>query len=281
MPKQTIHSPIKGVSSLSPSQYALRVRAPYRSVYVVGDVHGCLSPFLHMLDDFNPHNKQLLLLNGDLINKGPDTYDVLMHVFRLKTQYPDRVHILLGNHENLFLKFLDHPNDVADLFYQAGGVETLHSFGYDTHMQTPDGIAYDLKTTYPELIKLFTTASLYFEDRHAKGINIITHAGVNLKNINTHNKHPLNHLDYTSPLEYLTIRDNFHNHSVTDLGIRFFVGHTPTTFLHTQDATCPNAIFVNPDRTVVAMDGNIHRGGQLNAVTINGSHFTTNTFMEL
>lgn len=279
MPKQTIHSTIKGVSTLSPDQYALKPRIAYDSLYVIGDIHGCAEPFMHLLDAFKPEENQLLILNGDLINKGPDTFDVLMCVYELKTTYPDHVHILLGNHENLFLKFLNHPNETADLFYKAGGKETVTSFGYDTDIQTPDTIAYELKHTYNNLITLFTNASLYFEDVHADGINIITHAGINLKAINEHKAKPLDHLQHTAPLEYLTIRDDFHTQPIEDVTLRFFVGHTPTRFLHGKQAHCPNAIYVNANRTIVAMDGDVHHDGQLNAVTINGAHYTTNTFV--
>lgn len=279
MPKETIHSLIEGVSTLHPKQYALKPRIPYKSLYVIGDVHGCFIPFASLLDDFNPYDGQLLILNGDLINKGPDTVDVLMHVLTLKTRYPNHVYILLGNHENLFLKFLEYPNETADLFYKAGGRETLESFDYDLDIQAPDSIAYDFKTTYPELVALFTEASLYFEDFHADGVNIITHAGINLKDMNHQGVHPLEHAKYTAPLDYLTIRDDFHLVPINDLSLRFFVGHTPTTFLHKKHAHCPNAICVNDNRTIVAMDGNVHRNGQLNAVTVKGSHYTTNTFV--
>jgi len=279
MPKQTIHSSVKGVSTLSPDQYALNPRIPYDSLYVIGDVHGCAVPFIHLLNDFKPHDNQLLILNGDLINKGPDTFEVLMHVYRLKTKYPDHVYILLGNHENLFLKFLMHPNETYDLFYKAGGIETLRSFGYDTDMQAPDSIAYDTKTTYHEFVTLLREASLYFEDHHDDGVNIITHAGVNLKDMNLKQAHPLEHIDYTQPLDYLTIRDDFHMQPIHDSRVRFFVGHTPTQFLHDKHTSCKNSIFTNDNHTIVAMDGNIHRDGQLHAVTVKGSHYTTNTFV--
>lgn len=36
MPKETIHSPIEGVSTLHPKQYALKPRIPYKSLYVIG-----------------------------------------------------------------------------------------------------------------------------------------------------------------------------------------------------------------------------------------------------
>ena len=66
------------------------------SMYCIGDLQGCLSPFQRLLEtiDFSPSRDTLFLL-GDLVNRGPDSLGVL----RQLTQLGDAAQCLLGNHD--------------------------------------------------------------------------------------------------------------------------------------------------------------------------------------
>ena len=70
------------------------------SNYVVGDIQGCYREFTEGLKliEFDA-SKDFLWITGDLINRGPDSLQVIKHILSIKSA----VHIVLGNHDLHFL----------------------------------------------------------------------------------------------------------------------------------------------------------------------------------
>ena len=66
------------------------------STYVVGDIQGCLTPLLALLEklDFDP-SKDKLISVGDLINRGPQSLQTL----RFCMDLGDAFQMVLGNHD--------------------------------------------------------------------------------------------------------------------------------------------------------------------------------------
>ena len=66
------------------------------SLYCIGDLQGCNTPFQHLLEkiDFSPSRDTLYLL-GDLVNRGPDSLTTLRGLMALG----DSAQCLLGNHD--------------------------------------------------------------------------------------------------------------------------------------------------------------------------------------
>ena len=114
----------------------------YRA-YVVGDVHGRLDLLEQLLARIaweraqRPARKTLLVFLGDLIDRGPDSAQVIE---RLRTYRPEggRTVFLLGNHEEVLLRLLS--GDMAQLqsWLQFGGAQCLQSYGVDLRQMQGD-----------------------------------------------------------------------------------------------------------------------------------------------
>lgn len=105
-------------------------------VYVVGDIHGRLDLFAALLEAIEHDDAQgpaeagtTVILLGDLIDRGPHSAQVV--ALARDWQARRKVHILAGNHEEMFLEsFTDRT--VLRQFVRHGGRETILSYGVDT-----------------------------------------------------------------------------------------------------------------------------------------------------
>lgn len=70
------------------------------NIYAMSDIHGCLAAFLVALTlvDLDDKNNMLILC-GDYIHGGSDSYSVVDKIMELKKNYKSRVIVLMGNHE--------------------------------------------------------------------------------------------------------------------------------------------------------------------------------------
>lgn len=155
---------------------------PDQRVYAVGDVHGRLDLFEALVaaievDDAarDPAETTIVLL-GDLVDRGPDSAGVLRAARALQRRR--RVRILMGNHEEMFVRSLD---DIEMLrhFMRHGGRETIASFGVRLEGLTSpslDRLQALIREAVP-LAELDFIAS--FEDAIVIGDYLFVHAGVN------------------------------------------------------------------------------------------------------
>ena len=61
--------------------------------------------------DLDAEDSKLVLL-GDYCDRGPDSLGVFELVMDLQKRYGDRVVALRGNHEEMFLEYIDEANDL-------------------------------------------------------------------------------------------------------------------------------------------------------------------------
>lgn len=85
------------------------------SLFIVGDVHGCLEQLDQRLEQvgFDPKSDRLWSV-GDLVGKGPDSLAVLQRVHALG----DRFNMVLGNHEIRLLALMAGARMPADATLQ-------------------------------------------------------------------------------------------------------------------------------------------------------------------
>lgn len=69
---------------------------------VVGDLHGQFFDFVHMIEEVSgkPSAENPILFNGDFVDRGVWSVEVLMSIFAMKLQNPSAVHLNRGNHES-------------------------------------------------------------------------------------------------------------------------------------------------------------------------------------
>ena len=70
---------------------------------LIGDVHGCNSALEALLDKVMPGREDTLVLLGDLVDRGPDSWDVFQTVQDLADRFGERFVLLRGNHEDYLL----------------------------------------------------------------------------------------------------------------------------------------------------------------------------------
>lgn len=111
---------------LSPQNYA--------AIYALSDIHGCHDALLEaerriVEDAAGIAGRKLLMFLGDYVDRGPRSSDVLQHLCDPPPVGFDR-YSLLGNHDDVFLKFLDDPRNNSD-WLEFGAAPTLASYGID------------------------------------------------------------------------------------------------------------------------------------------------------
>ena len=100
---------------------------PDEVVSVVGDVHGCAAQLRALL----PQLPGRIVLVGDLVDRGEDSAEVLALV-----RERSDVTVLMGNHEEMLLGFLDAPLAGGPRWLRHGGLQTLASFGVAGDLDT-------------------------------------------------------------------------------------------------------------------------------------------------
>jgi hypothetical protein len=71
-------------------------------VTIVGDIHGQFKDLLHILDNSGwPSVTNKYLFNGDLVDRGGQSIEVITLVYALFAAYPEYVFINRGNHVSL------------------------------------------------------------------------------------------------------------------------------------------------------------------------------------
>jgi serine/threonine protein phosphatase 1 len=128
--------------SLIPSIFGQRPSPPSSSgprghrAYVVGDIHGRLDLLEQILAKIDadlkarPVRKTLLVFVGDLIDRGPNSAQVIE---RLRTYRRAGVRpiFLLGNHEEVLLRILGGDRSLISSWLRFGGIQCLKSYGVD------------------------------------------------------------------------------------------------------------------------------------------------------
>lgn len=189
-----------------------------RTVYAVGDVHGCpgmldavLASVLADADGRDDARPRLVIL-GDLIDRGPDSRAVVETLLSPSFRVAFEATVLRGNHEDMMNEALAHPRD-AVAWMRHGGAETIESYGVEFGGDPPEKVMARFRKALPRSHREFI-GSLPFSCR--EGELFLAHAGVN----------PRRRLDDQSPMDLMWIGLPFLRHR-GDYGARVVHGHVP------------------------------------------------------
>lgn len=221
--------------------------------FVIGDIHGCLSHLQKLLKRWNPDKERLIFL-GDLIDRGEDSYGVVKLAMKLRNEYGAVV--LGGNHEKMFLEWLEAPLLYTDDLYRYGGQATLDSFFSEKQVKfrSPVRLAARLKQDFSEEIAFLSSLSDYkVYDEH-----ILVHAGIDLE---------IPDWKKSGSYCFRTIREPFH-FGENESGKTIVFGHTPTKRLHRDKR---NDVWISPCQTKIGIDGGAVFGGFLHGLVIKGN----------
>lgn len=137
------------------------------STYVIGDVHGCLDDLQRMLERIGFSDRDRLYLVGDLIDRGPQSYEML----RWLESCPENVTAVRGNHDEEFAAYTDLMRDAdarahleSDLHANPDAVALYDSTVYLFRVNGLEARSFfDVYGTVKELLKRpdVTLADLY------------------------------------------------------------------------------------------------------------------------
>lgn len=220
------------------------------NVFVVSDIHGHIKQFEDILTHWNPEDTLVVL--GDLIDRGPQSLQVIEKVMTLKQTYDEQVIFLKGNHEDMLLNFLNNPAEKQGNYYMNGGLETMQTL----LAQLPDALANVSYTEQAEAVKAHFSAQLEFlataPTHHIIGQVLLTHAGFNSEFAT---------LEQSTTRDFLWIRKHYLQANKTPY-VNVF-GHTPLTYIHES-----HDVWVSDDQRYIGIDGGCYMSGQLNAVLL-------------
>ena len=231
---------------------------------VISDIHGCVAELNGLLKKTSAQPEEVIFL-GDYVDTGSESVAVVDTVRKWCNQGATA---LLGNHDDLFIQWLEEKEDI---FYygRVGGIATINSclqgIGMDqveySHLlndvKKEKEIRKIILDTYQDQISFLQSLPLFKQE----GEIIFVHAGI----------HPKKGLEKTTKDDFLNIRNEFIHHYQGLETVIF--GHTQTSKIHAH-----NDIYFGENR-VIGIDGGCAFGGQLNALMINDGNYTSHAVL--
>lgn len=230
------------------------IQIPLQNCVVMSDIHGRYDLLTTLLEQVK--NEETLIFLGDYCDRGRDSFETLYTVKRLVEN--GQAYAVIGNHDQMFLDFLDEPEEQAFFYFNQGGRETIESFyadqelGFTASMRyTPQRIASDILTQHAELISFLRHLPVTIEMDDF----LFVHAGVK--------PYSPDWKRTTSENDYMWIRQEFYLQK-NETGKRVLFGHTSAH--HLPEHTTP--IWVNRTGNAFGIDGGAGGSGCLNGVRI-------------
>lgn len=223
----------------------------------ISDIHGHYDEFEKALSYWESNTQGLNLL-GDYMDRGTQNVKVLRKVKDLVENYGATA--IRGNHDQLFLDYIDNPTDNHNIFLYNGGLETVHEmtdYKYSSLVLIEDKetnvqAVKQIKENYKEEINFLRGLPLYIEHENIIGV----HAGVD------HDK--WDEWKETSDTDFMWLREFYFLRQENRTGKLIVSGHTPTILRGQEDGT---VLDIGCNRYMI--DGGVFHTGHLNMLVLN------------
>ncbi len=93
--------------------------------FAIGDIHGCLDKLEDLVSLIDPGSGDRLVFLGDYIDRGESVVEVIDFLIELAHRF--ECIFLRGNHEDMFLSFLEFGSNQT-IFFANGGRKTVESY---------------------------------------------------------------------------------------------------------------------------------------------------------
>ncbi len=153
------------------------------TIYAIGDIHGQHEMLLDALTRIEADGgaEAPVVFLGDLVDRGPDSRAVIDTLISGIEQGRDWT-VLLGNHDRMFLDFLDSgamdnamvSSGLGWLNERLGGAETLASYGLDPSLPAKSLLKAAARAVPREHRAFLADRPLYLE----RGPHLFVHAGI-------------------------------------------------------------------------------------------------------
>ncbi len=98
-------------------------------IFAIGDIHGCHDRIVALMEKLPvDYLEDRVVFLGDYVDRGPESRKVMELMLNLGRRHPASFIFLKGNHEAMFLDYLE-DGPMAESFLKFGGLETLKSYG--------------------------------------------------------------------------------------------------------------------------------------------------------
>ena len=183
--------------------------------YIIGDIHGQYYKLKNLINLIKQDATEYIFL-GDYIDRGEYSKEVIDYLINLSKKV--KCVFLMGNHEDMWFKYLKGDKSYLDFLLTYGGIETVKSYidkGL-TYMEAKTIViqAKKMENAFRIHKKFFEKLIYYYELKDY----ICVHAGINpeYKNVDLrlHNKEDL-----------LWVREDFINSKFLYKGKKIIFGH--------------------------------------------------------
>lgn len=235
---------------------------PKQRILITSDVHGNLKLFKSSLKSLNFGKDDILIINGDISEKGDNSIELFQYIIDLAKDY--HVHLTMGNCDDLLNNLhLDEKNEGMQNYMETRPKTILSEFtkvfGKQKHFQDLKELA---KKHYPEIFELVLNLPEIIETPYFTAV----HAGM------THDEDQDRRFNLQVPAFY-------------EQDIKFekplIVGHYPVC-LYNSTYICHNPI-IDRDKNIFSIDGGnvIKNEGQLNFIEFVDETFHVHSFDNL
>lgn len=249
------------------------------NIFVIPDIHGQADKLTKIIEtNIHPHinTNDLIIFLGDYIDRGSQSLDVIKIVNQLKTQYPNQVITLLGNHDVDFYNRIESIKPTMTLTSLGDfniTIQSLYTTSYET-LQSFNSFNIDILNAYMDVsmsnVKLFESLRneilrLKMSDDFKQFKSLILDSDYYFETENYIFSHSggVNYLkpEEQSPRQWLWSRD-FAKRRFSDK--TFVVGHTPVEsiiFKNKQILMCDTGSVFEPSKELPVIRLKTHKKG--------------------